>query len=120
MALSITQLFQDMQNAGGLSGSAESESSFVTAFNMMLHDLNAKTSKSISDVAQATGSVDLENYQENVAFEGTKYYLQRNGAWAQDTSGDAFALYRAAWTTAFQGKLRAASSVLTRVQPAAS
>ena len=119
MSLVVEQLWEDMRISGGLSNDRDSESQFLRALNACISDMNTRLREDLDEVlAIPSSSIDCEDYQVNAVYAGTKAYLQRQGAWAQDPDAEAFGIFRKELGMAMSGSIAANSAFKTRTQSA--
>jgi hypothetical protein len=121
MSLKVEQVWEDMRVAGGLSNSPGSMTHFIRALNSTLDELNSAMTDDFAAVTGITGTITAETWHHNAIYAGTKAFLQRQGAWAQDPDAEAFAFFQRAIGKAISGSIHDQGALfLTKNQPAES
>ena len=95
MTLNITDFFNDIRRAAGISSAPEAQRAFMRALLATLGEVNPRwgTEYAVDDEETPTGSITINNYEFAAITQGVRYYLQQSGAWAMDTDSEAWSKF---------------------------
>lgn len=118
MSLKVTEVWEDVQISGGLNDTGEAQTQFLRALNATLDYMDAKLADTFAAVTDINGTITLETWMHNAVYEGIKFNLQRQGAWASDSDPEAWQFFKQAVGEAIAGNIKDAGSEFeTRNQP---
>jgi hypothetical protein len=118
MSLSVNNVWEDTQYSGNMNDTGESQTQFLRALNSTLNYLTSKTKDTFSKVNDIDGTIACDEWFHNAVYAGIKFYLQRQGAWAQDPDPESWQFFLTAVSEAIAGNIKdKGANFKTRNQP---
>jgi len=115
--MKIDELYVEILNTTGAARTQDTEIIFLASLKKVINDLNNKLGESIAAPTSISGTdIGFEDYCDNVFHPGVKFYMQRDGAWAQDPDNESYGFYRQALRTVVGNAINADSGFKTRNQ----
>ena len=88
------ELYEEIRSAMGLMNSRDSEMLFLMSLKKVVNDLNRKLKETIvAPTSISATDIGFEDYCDNTFFPGVKFYMQRDGSFAQDPDAESKAFY---------------------------
>jgi hypothetical protein len=111
------ELYDNIRRTTGSANTQDTEIAFLDALKKVVSDINRMLGESITAPTQITSTdIGFEDYCDNAFHPGVKFYMQRDGAWAQDPDAESFGFYRRALREAIGDAIAADTGFKTRNQ----
>lgn len=93
--MKTAELYDEMLTTLGAMNNPETEKMFLMSLKKVVSDLNRKLKEDIVAPTRIDGNdIGFEDYADNVFHSGCKFYMQRDGGWAQDPDQESYGFYR--------------------------
>jgi len=114
------ELYDEMLTTLGAMNTPETEKMFLMSLKKVVSDLNRKLKEDVvSPTRIDSNDIGFEAYADNVFHSGCKFYMQRDGGWAQDPDAESFGFYENQLRKVIGAAISANDSFLTRNQTSA-
>ena len=111
------ELYSEMLTTMGAMNSPETEKTFLMSLKKVVSDLNRKLKEEIVAPTRVDSSdIGFEIYADNVFHSGVKFYMQRDGGWAQDSDTESYQFYQQQFRAVIGWAISANDSFKTRNQ----
>jgi hypothetical protein len=115
--MNVAELYAEMLTTTGSMNTQETEKAFLMSLKKVVGDLNVKLKEQIIAPDRITNTdVGFEDYCDNVFHPGVKFYMQRDGGWAQDPDSESYTFYQKQLSQVIASAITANDNFLTRSQ----